>query len=141
MTSFSIELFVFNILRPAFCRMSEVRMYVHYRYSSFLIGKKKRSDGTLRYCIVPVQISISRKQKKLQFSFFILLIDTSSAMSTAQQRKYKSLLVQMMSYLDGFLYGIETEFLNERLIKLMLEVILIFLEMFRVKNPKEEEKQ
>ena len=45
-----------------------------------------------------------------------------------------------MSYLDGFLYGIETEFLNERLIKLMPEVILIFLEMFRVKNPKEEEK-
>ena len=62
-------------------------------------------------------------------------------MSTAQQRKYKSLLVQMMSYLDGFLYGIETEFLNERLIKLMPEVILIFLEMFRVDNPKEEEKQ
>ena len=47
-------------------------------------------------------------------------------MSTAQQRKYKSLLVQMMSYLDGFLYGIETEFLNERLVKLMPEVILIF---------------
>lgn len=44
-------------------------------------------------------------------------------MSAAQQRKYKSVLVRMMSSLDKVLYGKETEFWKERLIDLMPEEI------------------
>ena len=64
-------------------------------------------------------------------------------MSAAQQRKYRSVLVRMMSYLDGVTYGKDTEFTNDRLIELMPEDIMryFYFETFGVENPKEEEKQ
>ena len=64
-------------------------------------------------------------------------------MSTAQQRKYRSVLVRMMSYLDGVTYGKDIEFTNDRLIELMPEDIMryFYFETFGVENPKEEEKQ
>ena len=64
-------------------------------------------------------------------------------MSTAQQRKYQSVLVQMMSYLDRVIYGKETEFSNDRHIELMLEDIIrcFYFETFGAENLKEDEKQ
>ena len=64
-------------------------------------------------------------------------------MSAAQQRKYKSVLVRMMSFLDKVTYDKETEFLKERLNDLMPEDIMryFYFETFGVENPKEDEKQ
>ena len=45
-------------------------------------------------------------------------------MSVQQRNKYKSVLVRMMSFLDGVTYGKETEFSNERLIALTPEDIM-----------------
>ena len=59
-------------------------------------------------------------------------------MSTAQKRKYKSVLVWMMLYLDEVLYGIETDFYNERLNKLMPEDIMMIFLTFGVENPKDK---
>ena len=81
-------------------------------------------------------------KKKSYSSHFFQLQYNLHNMSVQQINKYKSVLVRMMSFLDGVTYSKETEFSNERLIALTPEDIMryFYFETFGIANPTEEEK-